>query len=209
MESLPELLETMTKGAHFLSFDMYRGYPQRRLNPAMQDWFIFKYYVEYYRYIELPFGPGLAPWWFTYMIQTFTQELRLYGFRTLPYIDYYLVVPSPVGTMETKNHCASRRWRIESLMRYLGISRHPSKGEWNSATKVEHLGVTLDSERMRFLCYPCQSGEGRTDSQISSAKRVDEPTLGQCIFRTALLCNRREYIVGTLVGTILHSFPLL
>lgn len=46
-------------------------------------------------------------------MRTFTQELRTYGFRTLPYIDDYLVAPSPVGTTETKEDYTLGRWWID------------------------------------------------------------------------------------------------
>lgn len=42
-------------------------------------------------------------------------------------------------------------------MRCLGIARHPSKGEWEGATRVEHLEVIVDSERMRFNFTPVKA----------------------------------------------------
>lgn len=44
IESLTESAATMTEGDRFLSFDMYPGYHELRLDPAMTESFIFKYH---------------------------------------------------------------------------------------------------------------------------------------------------------------------
>jgi hypothetical protein len=43
---------------------------------------------------------------------------------------------------------------IDKLLSSLGLTRHPTKGEWVGSTQVERLGCMIDSERMHFDIAP-------------------------------------------------------
>lgn len=151
MESLSEFAMEMQKGDHFISMDIHKGYRHFRLHPSMRDWFVFRYVGKYYQCVALPFRWGRSPLWFTMLMAIFVGELRRLGYRTLAYLDDFLLAPSSPGVVSTKAHCASAAARVDKLMKSLGLTRHPSKGVWTGATVIEHLGVKIDSVEMKFF----------------------------------------------------------
>lgn len=154
MESLPEFAMSVQKGDHFISMDIKAGYRHFRLHPLMRDWFIFRYAGKYYRCLALPFGWGRSPLWFTQFMAVFVRELRRQGLRVLAYLDDFLIAATPLGEVSTKAHCKEAARKVEVVMERLGLARHPTKGDWEGSTVVEHLGVVIDSEQMRFFVAP-------------------------------------------------------
>lgn len=120
----------------------------------MRDYFLFSYGGRFYRCIALPFGWGRSPLWFTQAMAPFVRALRAFGYRVLAYLDDFLLAPTPFGTPSSSRACAAARKRVAALMRSLGLRRHPHKGEWEGATRVEHLGVLVDTETLRFTVTP-------------------------------------------------------
>lgn len=151
MESISEFAMSIEKGDYFLSFDIKSGYRHFRLAPAMRHWFIFLYEGRYYQCVSLPFGWGRSPRWFTHFMIPFVQELRQLRYRVLSYLDDFFAAPSPYGQASTLADCAAARRQIDRLMSSLALVRHPTKGEWEGAQVVEHLGVVVDSVQMRFF----------------------------------------------------------
>lgn len=60
----------------------------------------------------------------------FVQHLRKIGYCVLAYLDYLLIAPSGFGTPSTMVHCEEARYNISKVMKGLGRSRNPKKGEW-------------------------------------------------------------------------------
>lgn len=154
MESIAEFAMTVQKNDKFLSMDIEKGYRHFRLHPCMRDWFIFRYNRRYYQCVALPFGWGRSPLWFTMFMSAFVKKLRSEGLRVLAYLDDFLVAPSSHGVVSSSEHCKAGRIVIQSIMDELGLKRHQSKGEWQGSTRVEHLGVIVDSARMHFHVAP-------------------------------------------------------
>lgn len=150
METMGEFASSVEKGDHFLSMDVEKGYRHLRLHPAMRDWFVFRYEDRYYQCIALPFGWGRSGVWFTQFMATFVTELRRRGWRVLAYVDDFLIAPSRAGVPSSREDCREAVGWIERLLRRLGIRRKEGKGEWAGAQRVEHLGVVVDSMKMRF-----------------------------------------------------------
>lgn len=165
MEMIAEFAMNVQRGDYFISMDIEKGYRHLRLHPDMRDWFIFRYGPRYYRCVALPFGWGRSPLWFTQLMAPFVQELRRWGYRILAYLDDFLIAPSPYGTKSGPEDCRKARERISKLMEHLGLQRHPEKGEWTGATRVEHLGVLLDSMEMKFHVVPHKAEKVRRMSK--------------------------------------------
>ena len=72
----------------------------------------------------------------------------------LAYLEDFLLAPSPYGTTSGPQDTAVPRELIVKLMTQLGLQRHPEKGEWTRATRVEHVGVLVESEEMKFYVVP-------------------------------------------------------
>jgi hypothetical protein len=49
---------------------------------------------------------------------------------------------------------------IDKLLSSLGLTWHPTKGEWVGSTRVENLGCVIDSDRMRLYIAPRKIAKG-------------------------------------------------
>lgn len=145
MENLTDFAVKMQKGDRFISFDFYKGFWLLRLHPLMRDWFSFRCRNQYYCCIALPMVWSLSSWWFTQTIALFVREMRAMGSRVLGYIDDLLLTPALMGVAPTVSDFVTARTKISRLMQRLGIKLHPSKGEWEGPTCVDHLGLVVDS----------------------------------------------------------------
>lgn len=157
MENLSSFSLQLQPGDSMVSFDIKSGYRHFRLAPAMRRWFLFHYQGRYYQAIALPFGWGRSPMWFTQLLRPLVRYLRsVLRYRVLPYLDDFLVVPSPIGRRARKTDCRTATRTIDGLLKRLGLTRHPRKGEWSTggSTRVEHLGAIVDTDAMQFYASP-------------------------------------------------------
>jgi hypothetical protein len=114
---------------------------------SMRDMFLFRHAGRFYQRVALPFGWGRSPMWFTRLLRPVVQHLRTNEhYRVLAYLDDFPVAPSPAGKVAGSSACRAATGRIDKLLQHLGLVRHPSKGEWVGSTRVEHLGVVIDTE---------------------------------------------------------------
>jgi len=203
MESISEFAMDIQRGDHFISMDIKGGYRHFRLAPTMRDWFLFRYEGRYYCCTALPFGCGKSPLWFTQMMAPFVRELRHMGFRVLAYLDDFLIAPNRHGAVATNRDCRRAACRIDELMTSLGLTRHPSKGEWEGRQVIEHLGVIIDSVRMKFFVAPrkvakVQSLAGKLLKEVRNRRRwVTKKALthfcGVCVSLTLAMPWARFY----------------
>lgn len=161
MENLQEFAMSVQEKDFMLSTDAEKGYRHLRLHPYMRNWFIFRYDDRCFQCVALPFGWGRSPLWFTKLMAPFEAELRSYGYRVLPYIDDFLIIPTPYGVVAGPQDCRQARHRIELLMKTLGLRRHKEKGEWEGAQVVDHLGVRVNTVNMRFFVVPYKAQRER------------------------------------------------
>jgi Reverse transcriptase (RNA-dependent DNA polymerase) len=155
METLPQYAMDLNKGDHMVSFDIKSGYRHFRLAPGMRDWFCFRYDGRFFRCIALPFGWGRSPLWFTQLLAPVVRHMRTeLRYRVLAYIDDFLVSPTRAGVVAKRSDCNKARSAIEKLLNRVGLTRHPTKGEWTGSTRVEHLGSVVDTILMKFYIAP-------------------------------------------------------
>ncbi len=121
----------------------------------MRNMFVFRYQRKFYRCIALPFGWGRSPLWFTRFMAPMVQYMRsMLSYRVLAYLDDFLVAPNRAGRVATKRSCARATKDIDNLLRTLGLVRHPTTGDWSGSTRIEHLGVLIDTVEMKFYVSP-------------------------------------------------------
>lgn len=152
METIPSFALEMERDDFMFSFDIKAGYRHFYLHPSMRDYFMFRYENRYFRCIALPFGWGRSPLWFTKFMRPLVEHMRAtLGYRVLPYIDDFLVAPSRPGRASTERDARRARTRLSSLLDHLGLVRKVGKGCWEGSRQIEHLGMYLDSSKMRVF----------------------------------------------------------
>lgn len=88
----------LKNGDHLITFEIKRFYRHMYLHPDVRDFFKFRYAERVYRYLAMPF------WWersgllFAKFLRPFFRHLwDKCGFHDLPYIDDFIISPSPPG----------------------------------------------------------------------------------------------------------------
>lgn len=66
-------------------------------------------------------------------------------YRVLEYIEDFLIAPSPPGRKARAKECAREPLCLKKLFERLGVVRHPEKGEWEGSSRLDHLGVHIDT----------------------------------------------------------------
>ena len=61
--------------------------------------------------------------------------------------------------------------KIENLLHSLGLTGHPSTGEWIGATRAEHIGIVTDSLQEKFYIAP---------KKISKVRRIERQLMREC-----------------------------
>lgn len=149
METVPGFALEMEQGDMMFSFDIKAGYRHFYVHPDMRN-FLFHYCGRYFRCVALPFGWGRSPMWCTKMMRGFVRYMReKLGYRVMPYIDDFLVISARVGRVAQESDVTDARIRVTRLIKRLGITRKVGKGCWEGSRKIDHLGVHIDSEKMR------------------------------------------------------------
>ena len=85
------------------------------------------------------------------LVDALRSEHRL---SVLPYLEDFLICPSPPGTVASLVYCFAARTTIAALLEDLGLVRNPTKGAWVGSTRVEHLGVVIDTVLEKFFIAP-------------------------------------------------------
>lgn len=68
----------------------------------------------------------------------------------MPHIDEFSLEPSPHASVSTEEDCAKASVNLGGLLLRLGLVRHEIKGCRESTQQIEHLGMLIDTEKMRM-----------------------------------------------------------
>ena len=130
------------------------------------------------------------------------------NFVTVLYIEYILIYPSPYRTISPRKHCKAARSTITELLHRFGLRRHPTKGEWEEATVVEHLSFVVHSQQMKFFVPPRKLAKVRgLASRLLRKVNVRQRWVSRRSFRS--FWSLRVSYASDAMGTILHSPTLL
>jgi hypothetical protein len=136
METLPSFGLSLCKNDYVMTWDIKAGYRHFYLHPLMRDFVEFRYYGRYYRCIALPFGWGRSVIWFVKLMRPFVRYIpATWRYRILQYISDFLAAPSDGKRPATQRHCRRACRRIEDLLVWLGLTRHPEKGCWRDPSR--------------------------------------------------------------------------
>jgi hypothetical protein len=71
------------------------------------------------------------------------EELRI-----LPYMDDFILFAP------TRAKALQARARVQAVLDHLGLSRHPSKGQWDPTQRLDHLGICISLEKIVMFFVP-------------------------------------------------------
>lgn len=118
--------------------------------------------------------------WFTKFMRGFIRHLRNdCGYRVLPYIDDFLVAAAPPGRAATEKDAATGRTVVGNLFDQLGLVRKVGKGCWEGSRSIDHLGMHVDTMRMRVFV---------SDAKVERVRRLSKKVL--------LLAQRNRRLVN-------------
>lgn len=83
------------------------------------------------------------------------------SYRLFPYVEDFLAAPLPTGVVSMGDNFERARKLLGGLLERLGVRRHTGKGYWEGGMRLEHLGVHMDTGRMRVFM------EGRVVVMVS------------------------------------------
>jgi hypothetical protein len=169
METFPSFALNLLTNDYLMSWDVKSGYRYFYLHPRMRDYFLFHYGGRFYRCIALPFGWGRSVLWFTKLMRPMVKYIRSeWGYRLIPWIDDFLCARTDGRRPAIGRDCRRARQRLDTLLRELGLTRHPEKGCWEGAQVVEHLGVLIDTRQMRVFV---------TDRKVKRMRKIAQEIL--------------------------------
>ena len=78
------------------------------------------------------------------------RALRSRGIRGLPHLDDFLFI------FRSRLDALPDRDILQILLHNLGLNHNESKGQWEPQQTVDHLGLSMDSQRGLFLVPPAK-----------------------------------------------------
>jgi hypothetical protein len=157
-ETLKALRNLTRTGDFYCSIDLKDGYHAVAVHPDDRKYFTFDLGppppgVGGPRFVQasaLSFGWSHSPFIFTKVMRVLVRALRSRGIRVLPYLDDFLLI--------SRSHSDALRDRdiLQTLLHNLGLKRNESKGQWEPQQTVDHLGLSVDSQRGLFLVPPAK-----------------------------------------------------
>ena len=131
-----------------ISADLKDGYYHLGIHKDHQQYLTTMLDGELVQFTALPFGLSTAPRVFTKFMRPVVKYFRSNGIRMLQYLDDSLFLS------QSHAELLNIRQFVEETFTELGLLRKESKGCWEPAQHLIHLGIAIDTERGLFLIPP-------------------------------------------------------
>lgn len=148
---------------------MRAGYRHFSSHPGIRDYLLFRYNVQCFLCISLPFFWGRSVFWFYDMITKIVKYLcDDVGVPVPSYNDYFLIASS-VWSVNTGVDFVRVIAVVGNLYRKLGVKRHEGKFIWvRGPMGLDHLGVTWDSGVIDSTSTRRKSLKGKVTEKVSA-----------------------------------------
>lgn len=140
MEGLGTILSLAKPGFHFVTWDLKEGYFHISMSRDTQSLLGISWEGKFYHYNVLPFGCSLSPWVFTKIVKEMVRFWRSMGLLVVFYLDDFCLI-APTRELAL----LQRDTIIAPTLAKLGFLREESKGSWEPTTRVQVLGLIIDS----------------------------------------------------------------
>ncbi|KAI2645622.1 Transposon Ty3-G Gag-Pol polyprotein [Labeo rohita] len=147
----------------FVTIDLKDAYFHVSILPQHRKLLRFAFRGEAYQYRVLPFGLALSPRTFTKCVDAALAPLRLWGIRTLNYIDDWLILA------QSEHMAVQHRDVVLAHLKELGLRLNAKKSVLSPLQRTTYLGRVWDSTTMQARLSPA-----RIESILTAVMRVTE-----------------------------------
>ncbi|KAI2646402.1 Transposon Ty3-G Gag-Pol polyprotein [Labeo rohita] len=147
----------------FVTIDLKDAYFHVSILPQHKKFLRFAFRGEAYQYRVLPFGLALSPRTFTRCVDAALAPLRLWGIRTLNYINDWLILA------QSEHMAVQHRDVVLAHLKELGLRLNAKKSVLSPLQRTTYLGKVWDSTTMQARLSPA-----RIESILTAVTRVTE-----------------------------------
>ncbi|KAI2657288.1 Transposon Ty3-G Gag-Pol polyprotein [Labeo rohita] len=147
----------------FVTIDLKDAYFHVSILPQHRKFLRFAFRGEAYQYRVLPFGLALSPCTFTKCVDAALAPLRLWGIRTLNYIDDWLILA------QSEHMAVQHRDVVLAHLKELGLRLNAKKSVLSPLQRTTYLGKVWDSTLMQ-----ARLSSARIKSILTAVMRVTE-----------------------------------
>lgn len=172
-ESLLDLASQLRPDDQLMGWDIKDAYHHVPLREGDKPFFAFQCLGRVFQCNTMPFGLKVAPYIWTKVCRPVVQQLRQEGFRLIVYVDDFGGAPPTLSPgPATKGEVRRAAQRVRELLRRLGLTLHPTKGELDGTTELPLLGFLVDTRRQLFLLQPSRAKKimGSAGALLAHAK---------------------------------------
>ena len=184
MDTLLTALTLVSKGCFMASIDLKDAYYSVPIHTDDRKYLRFIWRGHLFEFNALPNGLAPGPRWFTKLLKPVFALLRKDGHTSTSFLDDSLLVAT------SKEDCMENIESTTALFRKLGFIVHPTKSVFEPTTRIQYLGVIIDSETMKVTL----TQERKTNIKTGCSKLIIKSR-----------CSIRE--LAKVIGMIVASFP--
>lgn len=148
MESLKSILDALQPGEFMTSLDLTEAYLHVPILPAHRRFLRFCVGGVHLQFRALPFGLSTAPRVFTKLLVNPIAYLRKKGLHLHPYLDNLLIQSS------SYQQAIQDTQTVKECFQHHGFLLNLEKSELHPTTKIQHLGMILDTQQMKVFLSP-------------------------------------------------------
>jgi hypothetical protein len=148
MENFIQLVNLLQPGCYLMKIDIANAFWHLRIPEKFQKFFTFQFLNQHFSYQSMMFGWTSAPRLFTLLMRAVATHLRRQGIVMLVFVDDILVIGA------TKEICRRSGQALVDLLIDLGFLIKPSKCILSPTTRLEYLGVVVDTQDFTFKILP-------------------------------------------------------
>ncbi|KAL7304625.1 hypothetical protein TKK_0002874 [Trichogramma kaykai] len=139
METLKDVIRIVSKNDYMASIDLQDAFYLIPIHKKYKKYLKFSFEGEIYEYNCLPFGLSSSPYVFTKIIKHVIEQLRTRGYRSIEYLDDFLLVG------ETSLQCERNVQETRELLLKLGFIINEKKSVTTSSKQCIFLGCEIDT----------------------------------------------------------------
>ncbi|KAI2662333.1 Transposon Ty3-G Gag-Pol polyprotein [Labeo rohita] len=163
MLTINQVVSQIRSEAWFVTIDLKDTYFHVSILPQHRKFLRFAFRGEAYQYRVLPFGLALSPRTFTKCVDAALAPLRLWGIRTLNYINDWLILA------QSEHMAVQHRDVVLAHLKELGLRLNAKKSVLSPLQRTTYLGKVWDSTMMQARLSPA-----RIESILTAVMRVTE-----------------------------------